>query len=585
MAKLLLAGVFKPYGVHNEWGESLCTMELLNNQVTREQGIHSPRSNNPSFALYILAENISVPATVLDFPSWRNFTKEVRKGKYTHIGISFIVPNVLRVRRMARYIRKHSPAAKIILGGHGAAIPDLDKLVDYDDICRGEGVRWLRRYFGEDPDKPISHPVVHSAVSQRIYGAPIIRKAGIIITGVGCQNSCNFCATSHKFEKRYTPFLRNGREIFEACVKTEKALGLRDFALMDENFFKVPKRARQLLEKMEKHGKVYTFSTFSSAETIVKLGVDFLLRMGIKFLWIGVESKEDIYAKTKGIDMRRLITELQNKGITVLASSILFLEHHDKETIAEDIDWAIELESDFLQFMQYGPIPGTTLYKEYHEKNKLIENVPWPSQHGQGEIWFRHPHFTLPETFEYTKKAFARKFQTHGPGVVNMAHTYIKGYINALKEMKERMEKRLAWNPETLRYEKQETPKPDTYMEKRLEVLKDNAIEFRPILQTSLKYAPNKKVAEKCRMVIELFNETLGKPAMSDRIMSTAVKTCAFFENIKAKRGVVMRQPSVYKIKYRQGKAVTLPIPAGDSRLLLRWGAPSAHRSPEGAFD
>ncbi|MFQ5432535.1 MAG: radical SAM protein, partial [Nitrospinota bacterium] len=69
MAKLLLAGVFKPFGVQNEWSEALCTMELLNNQVTREQGIHSPRSNNPSFGLYIMAENISVPTTVLDFPS------------------------------------------------------------------------------------------------------------------------------------------------------------------------------------------------------------------------------------------------------------------------------------------------------------------------------------------------------------------------------------------------------------------------------------------------------------------------------------------------------------------------------------
>ncbi|MEE8483260.1 MAG: radical SAM protein, partial [Nitrospinota bacterium] len=98
MVKLLLVGVFKPFGVDSEYGEALNTMELLNNQVTREQGIHSPRSNNPSFGLYMLAENIDVQTTVLDFPSWTAFTKEIDGGNYTHVGISFITPNVLQAK-------------------------------------------------------------------------------------------------------------------------------------------------------------------------------------------------------------------------------------------------------------------------------------------------------------------------------------------------------------------------------------------------------------------------------------------------------------------------------------------------------
>jgi hypothetical protein len=134
MTRLLLCGVFKPFGVKDEITEPLCTMELLNNQVTREQGIHSPRSNNPSFALYLMAENIHVPVTVLDFPSWEEFTKEIDSGEYTHVGISFIGPNVLKAQRMAAYIRSRSPRIRIILGGHGTAIPELRELVDCDEI-------------------------------------------------------------------------------------------------------------------------------------------------------------------------------------------------------------------------------------------------------------------------------------------------------------------------------------------------------------------------------------------------------------------------------------------------------------------
>src|SRR3989338_1868231 len=83
MVKLLLTGVFKPFGVSDEYGEALCTMELLNNQVTREQGIHSPRSNNLSFGLYLMAENLDIPATVLDFPSWNDFRSELLNNQVT----------------------------------------------------------------------------------------------------------------------------------------------------------------------------------------------------------------------------------------------------------------------------------------------------------------------------------------------------------------------------------------------------------------------------------------------------------------------------------------------------------------------
>ena len=55
------------------------------------------------------------------------------------------------------------------------------------------------------------------------------------------------------------------------------------------------------------------------------------------------ESKANLFEKTRGIDLNGLIRDIQDHGITVLASAILFLEHHDKKTIHEDIDWAIEL--------------------------------------------------------------------------------------------------------------------------------------------------------------------------------------------------------------------------------------------------
>jgi radical SAM superfamily enzyme YgiQ (UPF0313 family) len=558
MAKLLLCGVFKPFGVEDDTTDPLCTMELLNNQVTREQGIHSPRSNNPSFALYLIAENIHVPTTVLDFPSWEEFTKEIDSGRYTHVGISFISPNVIKAGRMAAYIRSHSPRTRIIVGGHGTAIPELRELVDYDEICHGEGVSWLRKYFGEDADQPINHPVVPSSINAFIYGAPIMGKASIIIPGVGCQNSCRFCCTSHKFDRQYIPFLRTGRDIYMACHKSEEKLGIDDFGLMDENFCKDPYRARQLLEEMEKNGKAYTFSTFSSAEAITTLGVDFLLRLGVNFLWIGVESKANLFEKTRGIDLHDLISNLQNHGITVLASAILFLEHHDKNTIHEDIDWAIGLESDLLQFMELGPNPGTRLYQDYEAEGKIIPGIPWPEKHGQREIWFRHPHFTLPETFDYLKNAFIKKYLTHGPGVLNMAMTAVKGYLRVKAEIAEREKSGLTWDANSLQYVADKAPIPDVFMQKRLNSMKKNALRFRPALRSTLAYAPNAQAAEKCRKVMDLYYQAFGPMTILERIESITVRLLAIRESRRMKKeGAIMRQPPTNRVTYA-GKTLNI---------------------------
>jgi hypothetical protein len=553
MTRLLLTGVVKPYGVDDEYGEALCTMELLNNQVTREQGIHSPRSNNLSFALYLLAENINVPTTVLDFPSWKDFTHEIDRGKYSHVGISFIIPNVLKARRMARYIRARSPKTKIIVGGHGTAIPDLKTLIDCDEICRGEGVSWLRRYFGENPSRPIVHPAIPTSVNSHIYGAPILEKAGIIIPGVGCENSCRFCATSHKFDKKYTAFLKSGRDIFEACQQAEQALYVTDFGLMDENFCKHPQRASELLAELESESKAYTFATFSSAETVKAVGVDFLVRLGVNFLWVGAESKANLFEKTRGIDLKSMIANLQNHGITVLASAILFLEHHDKKTIEEDIDWAIGLESDLLQFMQFGPVPGTRLYKDYLEAGTLLQDFPWQRQHGQDVIWFEHPHFTAEETHNYLKQAFVKKYHAHGAGVLNMAWTALKGYRTVKQEVEWRERNGFAWDPKSFNYVQLQTPQPDPFMHLRLKSIKRNTLKFRPALNAMVRYAPNARAVEKGKMIINEFNRTFGPLTVQERILEQVVRVSAFVENRRlSKTGLVMRQPPLIRKIYRR---------------------------------
>lgn len=442
--KLLLTSVFGPYGVDDKYGEKENKMELFHNQVTREQGIFSYRFNHGSQGLYFLAENIDVPTAVLDFPTLKRFKKELKKG-YDYVGISFIIPNFKKAKKMAETIRLLSPKTKIILGGHGVNIPNIESMIDHDFICRGEGVYFLRELFGEDINKPINHPLEYSSFNRRVMGVPWTPDSGMLITGLGCANKCRFCATSHFFGS-YIPYLKTGQEIFDVCCRFEDEKNITDFGVLDENFLKMKDRALDFLDLMEKNHRHFTFAIFSSAETLKAIGdLDILVRMGVTFIWIGVESRKEIFTKNKDTDFYVLFRELRKRGINVLASSILFLEEHDKRTIWEDIDFVTSLNPDYLQFSPLGPIPGTELYSDYENQGKLCTDIPYESQHGQGKIWFQHDYFTRDESDHFLRLAFEIDYNRNGASMLRGIKTALNGYIYCRKHPDERIRARSEW--------------------------------------------------------------------------------------------------------------------------------------------
>lgn len=555
--RILLTSVCKPYGVSSEDAEALgMQMELLNNQLTREQHVHSPRANHWTFPLYFLAENVSVPSTVLDFPSWREFQRELRRG-YTHVGISFIQTNVLKAKRMAEYIRAHFPTTKIILGGYGTSLPDLAARVPHDAVCPGEGIRWLRAYFGEDPDAPIRHPVMHGVVSKQVYGyRGVSTDSAVIFPGLGCKTGCFFCATSAKFDRQYIPFLPTGKSIFDLCRQAEETLGVNEFAVIDENFLKEPERARELLREMELQDKHYHFWVFASAEALRDVGVDFLVRLGVCAVWMGLETRAEVFGKLRDIDVRGLIGELQAKGISVMSSSILFMEHHDRTSLQDDIEWAIGMDTDLHQFMQLTPLPGTPLYDRYRREGKLLPEFPPTKLSGQLALAFHHPHFRSEEARALTRQAFRRKYHIGGPGIVNLARTAFDGYERAVRDVAARTAQGVGWNPQTLQYDRRNGPATDPYMLARVEFRRQRAREFRPILLSAWLFSPNRAARRKCRNLIHRYRQVFGRASARERLgayLLCATAAVEFVRHLLARTAgheAYIRQPPSRRLEY-----------------------------------
>jgi radical SAM superfamily enzyme YgiQ (UPF0313 family) len=434
-ARVLLTSVFGPYAQDDEFGSrSINPMELYHNQVTREQGSFSLRMFHRSWGLMMIQRNISAPSTLLDFPTLERFERELSSTDYDIVGISGIIPNFGKVREMCRVVRRLSPNATIIVGGHVAAIPGLDKLIDADYVVRGEGISWMRRYLGEDPDAPIDHPEILSGFGMRVLGMRVPDNtrdtAATIIPSVGCPMGCNFCTTSAFFggKGKSVNFYESGDQIFEVMQHMEHSMNVSSFFIMDENFLLNRPRAMQLLDRMKAAGKSWSLYVFSSVNAIRKYTMEELVQLGVSWIWLGLESPKSTYAKLQNSDTQALAADLRQHGIKLLGSTIVGLEHHTPENIAQEIEYAVSHCTDFHQFMLYTPVPGTPLFAQMEEEGRMLDGIDLADIHGQFKFNFQHAAISREESKRLLDWAFRFDLERNGPSLFRICETIFQGW-------------------------------------------------------------------------------------------------------------------------------------------------------------
>ena len=404
----------------------------------------------------------------------------------------------------------------------------------------------MREHLGQDPNAPISHPSLPSAEWMSILGVPLKGPASnLLVPGVGCVNGCSFCSTSHFFKKRYTPFLDTGKALFETACRVADERGIDSFFVMDENFLKDRDRALELLEEMERHQRFFRFHLFSSAEAITAFGIDNLVRLGVDLVWVGFESRsrQTQFSKNIGIDARKLVQNLRDRGIAVLASGILCMEHHTPDNMQEDIDFLVGLEADFLQFMLLTPLPVTALYLDHQRRGLLRTDLPLQEIHGQKCLGYHHPLFTDEDSEMWIKHAFRQDYEENSSSMFRMAETAVRGYEH-LSAMPDR----------------------DACLEARLAQFRDKARTWRLILPAVKRNAVNsleqRRSAELIKRAGRLFGRTLSDRAAGIATIALAelwkLRITIFGDGLQPKT-IVTRYPAVAAVGELAGRRVVAP--------------------------
>lgn len=555
-AKILLTSVFGPYAKDDDYGSrAINPMELYQNQVTRAEGPFSLRMFHRSWGIMMIQANIEAPCTLLDFPTLDRFTTELKSFSYDIVGISSIQPNVEKVKEMCRLVRQHLPHATIVVGGHIANMHDLPRRIDADHIVQGEGVRWFRQYLGEDTDQPIRHPLISSAIETRTMGIEVKNSgsdtAATLIPSVGCPMGCNFCATSAMFggKGKFNNFYDTGDELFKIMSGLERRMGVRSFFVMDENFLLHRKRALRLLELMEKYDKSWSLYVFSSGRVVQSYSIEQLVRLGISWVWMGLEGKNSQYAKLHDIDTHELVRTLRSHGIRVLGSSIIGLEEHTPENLDEAIEYAIRHETDFHQFMLYTPIHGTPLYAEHAASGTLKDPREYQEGdiHGQSIFRHRHPHLRPGEETKFLLKAFQRDFEVNGPSVLRIARTVLEGWKRYKNHPNECIRDRFRWEA------------------------RDLAVTFPATLWAAKRWFQrrNPKVFQKLSDLLDKIKHEAGIKA---RLAAPLAGRYVFWklrqEEARLKAGVTYEPPTFYEMNQRMfSEMIHKPCPAD----LIQW--------------
>lgn len=521
--RVLLTSMCRPMGP-GQGDAPTVGYELLFRQVTRAQGIFSPRAVHFTFALDYIAENIEAPAVALHYPSHKELIRELKKGP-EFVGVSFLLATFHRMKEVVALIRKHAPKARIVLGGYGTVLDDKTLAPYADFICREEGVGFFRALLGE-PTRPMpyDHPLVTTTL--RVLSAPV-SQTGIIFGGLGCPHGCDFCCTSHFFGRHHIRLLPTGDDVFRVIERYMEINPKMSLTILDEDFLVSKDRALRLRELVQARGTPLSIFAFASVKSLSRFTPRELLETGIDGVWMGFEGKRSGFAKQQGRPVEELIPDLTSHGISVLTSMILGFDYQTPEIIRAELAELMALKPTLGQFLIYGPTPGTPFYERVMKEGRLQRNLT-----EDPELYYHscdgftamvtHPTLKASEIEALQQECFETDFRTLGPSILRSVGTWLNG-----------------WK----RYHDSDSP----YLRAKAARWAEEVRKAYPLFRVAKQRGPAPEAAARLEAEIR---QLLGAPSLGRRVLSAVAPVAAAWTNFTLQHDY-FQHPSLRRRTYR----------------------------------
>lgn len=240
-----------------------------------------------------------------------------------------------------------------------------------------------------------------------------------MFTSLGCPFHCNFCAIHSTYGERK---LR--------CWNTEWVLGQLDILVNtynvknvnfhDELFIFNHDHYYRIAEGIIERGYDLNIASFARVDILDKISLDelrFLKKAGFNWFKLGIETcnEEIIRKNTKGHFTKEIIRSVVQKvhdaGIDLCANFMFGLPGDTKETMQENLEFAMELKCSFPSFFCTMAIPGSDLYTTALENNTPLPDS-WLGYASQGYDFLPLPteSLTAAEVLKFRDDVFDTYF-------------------------------------------------------------------------------------------------------------------------------------------------------------------------------
>lgn len=394
-----------------------------------------------SIAAYLEEQGFRVK--VIDVHAERMGPDQLRKllQKYNprYVGLTVLSSMVVAANSIAKLVKQEIPDCVVVMGGvHAELYPELmlqNSAVDL--VVRGDGevpmaeivgrkawadiksVSFVRAdgTFQHNPLQPIEMeldkypmPAYHLVDFKRYFPSATsyrnLPAINVIMTR-GCPGQCTFCNSAKTVLRARSP-----QNVFEQIKLLRYKYGIKQIQFYDDTFTANKRGVFELCRLLTENKVDITFSCYARGDTFSDQMAKALKAAGCHQVMIGIETGSERIMKNiqKPIPKEkyaRVVKIAHANDIEVRAGFIIGNMGETWETMTESLQFAIELDIDFMQLSISTPYPGTVLFQQAFNEGRL-KHMDF-KRYGQGEVIVRLDDLTEDQIKAFESYAW-RKF-------------------------------------------------------------------------------------------------------------------------------------------------------------------------------
>ena len=339
-----------------------------------------------SYGLRFLKQNLP-EIEILEFPTWREYAKEIRKGDYDIVGFSFYINDVPDVLKMVEFARK-SGVKEIWGGNYGVLTPGVEEHFDriFTGYCEAEVAKELGKRI-----KRIKHPPLVQYIGSSL--GPKICIMGLIFTSRGCNLSCKLCQTPSFSPEVSTIDIRSLKEVLGFYRRND----VMHIGIEEENFGLSRQHSRKAIDEIQSIG--FNWGGMFRAD-ILQRNLDDWIGKGMVAAYVGVENLnqrnlDDVDKREDARDILNLLRELKKNRIYTGIFYMIGFENETRKSIMRDMKTIRRLGVDVTQVCVVTPLPRTPLWNHI-EENYGISDYDWAHYDTKHLVW-NHPNIKPAE--------------------------------------------------------------------------------------------------------------------------------------------------------------------------------------------